>query len=367
MYDLSFVKSLQYFRKTISYYVRISYNVIDFTNNKGGNNMNKKKVAAIFTGGTISMKVDKRLSAAIPAMSSEEIMSLVTNIDRIADIEIIPFARIPGPQMTPELMLELSNVVKDTIARDDITGVIITHGTDSLEETAFFLELNIDSEKPVIVVGSMRNASELGYDGPSNLSAAICTAVSEQARNKGVLVVLNNEVNSAKEVTKTHTMSLDTFKSFSFGPLGIVDNDQVIFYRDIAKRSHILTDTVVPEVDLIKSVVGMDSKYINYCIDQGTKGIVIEAMGRGNLPPKMIDGIKKAVEKNIPVIIVSRCPMGRVLGSYGYEGGGKMLHDLGAIFGGDLNGQKARIKLMLALSTTDDMKVIQTIFEHEYY
>jgi L-asparaginase len=128
-----------------------------------------------------------------------------------------------------------------------------------------------------------------------------------------------------------------------------------------------LTDTVVPEVDLIKSVVGMDSKYINYCIDQGTKGIVIEAMGRGNLPPKMIDGIKKAVEKNIPVIIVSRCPMGRVLGSYGYEGGGKMLHDLGAIFGGDLNGQKARIKLMLALSTTDDMKVIQTIFEHEYY
>lgn len=329
--------------------------------------MSKKKVAAIFTGGTISMKVDKRLSAAIPAMSSEEIMSLVTNIDRIADIEIVPFARIPGPHMTPELMLELSNVIKDTIAREDISGVIITHGTDSLEETAFFLDLNIDSEKPIIVVGSMRNASELGYDGPSNLSAAICTAVSEQAKNKGVLVVLNNEVNSAREVTKTHTMSLDTFKSFAFGPLGIVDNDEVIFYRDITKHSHINTDTVVSEVELIKSVAGMDSKMIDFCIKEGSKGIVIEAMGRGNLPPKMIDGIKRAISHNIPVVIVSRCPMGRVLGSYGYEGGGQMLHDLGAIFGGDLNGQKARIKLMLALSVTKDLIKIKKIFEDEYY
>lgn len=329
--------------------------------------MNKKKVAAIFTGGTISMKVDKRLSAAIPAMSSEEIMSMVTNIDTIADIEIVPFARIPGPQMTPELMLDLANVIKTTIARNDIAGVIITHGTDSLEETAFFLDLNIQSEKPIVVVGSMRNASELGYDGPSNLSAAICTAVSDEARNKGVLVVLNNEVNSAKEVTKTHTMSLDTFKSFSFGPLGIVDSDEVIFYRDITSRSHILTDSVVPEVDLIKSVIGMDSKMIDFLIDQGSKGIVIEAMGRGNLPPAMVDGIKRAIDKNIPVIIVSRCPMGRVLGSYGYEGGGKMLHDLGAIFGGDLNGQKARIKLMLALSKTSDLNEIKSIFEDEYY
>jgi len=329
--------------------------------------MNKKKVAAIFTGGTISMKVDKRLSAAIPAMSSEEIMSMVTGIDNVAEIEIVPFARISSPQMTPQLMLDLSRVIKETIAREDICGVIITHGTDTLEETAYFLDLNIKTEKPIVVVGSMRNASELGYDGPSNLSAAICTAISEEARNKGVLVVLNNEVNAAKEVTKTHTMSLDTFKSFSFGPLGIVDSDEVIFYRDITSHSYILTDSVVSEVDLIKSVTGMDSKMIDFLIAQGSKGIVIEAMGRGNLPPAMVGGIERALEKNIPVVIVSRCPMGRVLGSYGYEGGGKMLHDLGTIFGGDLNGQKARIKLMLALSQTQDLKEIKTIFEKDYY
>lgn len=329
--------------------------------------MNKKKVAAIFTGGTISMKVDKRLSAAIPAMSSEEIMSMVTNIDRIAEIEIVPFARIPGPHMTPDLMLELAQVVKSTLKREDITGIIITHGTDSLEETAFFLDLNIETDKPIIIVGSMRNASELGYDGPSNLSAAICTAVSEQARNKGVLVVMNNEVNAAKEVTKTHTMSLDTFKSFSFGPLGIVDNDEVIFYRDMPKNSHLLTDTVETSVELIKSVAGANDSYINYCIENGAKGIIIEAMGRGNIPPGMIPGIINAIEKNIPVVVVSRCPMGRVLDSYGYEGGGKMLRNAGVIFGGDLNGQKARIKLMLALAKTSDVPEIRTIFEGEYY
>lgn len=326
-----------------------------------------KKVGAIFTGGTISMKVDQRLSAAIPAMSSEEIMSMVTNIDQIADIEIVPFARIPGPHMTPDLMLDLSKVVKETLAREDICGVIITHGTDTLEETAYFLDLNIQSEKPVVIVGSMRNASELGYDGPSNLSSAICTVASESSKNKGVLVVLNNEVNAASEVTKTHTMSLDTFKSFAFGPLGIVDNNKVIYYRDKPETNHILTDHIEKNIALIKSCAGMDDGFIQYSIEQGVKGIVIEAMGRGNLPPAMMPGVVSASEKNIPVLIVSRCPMGRVLDSYGYEGGGKMIRDAGAIFAGDLNGQKARIKLMLALSQTNDLKKIRAMFEDQYY
>jgi L-asparaginase len=326
-----------------------------------------KKVGAIFTGGTISMKVDKRLSAAIPAMSSEEIMSMVTNIDQIAEIEIVPFARIPGPHMTPELMLELSKVVQSTIQREDISGVIITHGTDSLEETAYFLDLNIQCDKPIVVVGSMRNASELGYDGPSNLSSAICTAVADSSKNKGVLVVLNNEVNAASEVTKTHTMSLDTFKSFAFGPLGIVDNNKVIYYRDKAPTSHILTDSIISNVVLIKTCAGMDDGYIKYCLSQNVKGIVIEAMGRGNVPPEMMPGIREAISYNIPVIIVSRCPMGRVLDSYGYDGGGKMIRNAGAIFAGDLNGQKARIKLMLALSQTSDLKLIRKVFEDEFY
>lgn len=329
--------------------------------------MSNKRVAAIFTGGTISMKIDPRISAAIPALSSEEIMSMVTNIDRFADIEIVDFERIPGPHMTPQKMMDLSNLIKRIVKRNDIDGVIITHGTDSLEETAFLLDLNIQTEKPVVVVGAMRNSSELGYDGPSNLASAICTAISEQSKGKGVLVVMNNEVNSASEVTKTHTLSLDTFKSPEFGPLGIVDNDELIYYRNIVKHHHIETDTVNNNVYLIKSYAGIDSSVIDFYIEKEAEGIVIEAMGRGNVPPAMMGGIKRAIEAGIKVIIVSRCPMGRVLDSYGYEGGGKTLRNLGVIFGGSLNGQKARMKLALALTVTKDYEAVKEIFEKDLY
>lgn len=324
---------------------------------------NQNRVAVIFTGGTISMKIDPRIHAAIPALTSEEIMAMVTNIEKFADIEIINFSNLPSPHITPDIMMKLSKLVKETITRDDITGVVVTHGTDTLEETAYLLDLTINSHKPIIVVGAMRNSSELGYDGSSNLSAAICTAISPNARNKGVLVVMNNEVNSASEVTKTNTLSLDTFKSPEFGPLGIVDNDEVIFYRDIIQKQHIETDKIEKKVGLIKCVPGMESDILYFYIDNGYKGIVIEGLGRGNVPPKMIDGIKEAINKNIPVVLVSRCPTGRVLDTYGYEGGGKHLREIGVIFGGDSPGQKARIKLMLALSVTKDMNSIRKFFE----
>ncbi|TCO70212.1 asparaginase [Marinisporobacter balticus] len=328
---------------------------------------NTNKVAVVFTGGTISMKIDPRISAAIPALSSEEIMSMVTNIDKYADIEVVNFDRIPGPHMTPKRMMALSKTVKQLTLREDITGVVVTHGTDSLEETAYLLDLTISSAKPIIVVGAMRNSSELGYDGSSNLSAAICTAISEHAKNKGVLVVMNNELNAASEVTKTHTLALDTFKSMEFGPLGIVDNDEVIFYRDITRHVYIDTEKIETNVDLIKAVVGMDSRLIKFCVDSGAKGIIIEAMGRGNVPPKMVEGIKYAIDHNIIVVMVSRCPMGRVLDTYGYEGAGRSLRNLGVLLGGSLPGQKARIKLMLALSTTTERDKIKEIFDKGFY
>lgn len=327
----------------------------------------KKKVAIIFTGGTISMKVDKRLAAAIPAMSSSEIMSMVTNIDKVADIEVINYGKYPSPHITPTHMKEVSNLIKDLVVRPDIDGVVVTHGTDSLEETAFYIDLNVDTPKPIVLVAAMRNSSELGYDGPSNISSAICTAISEQSRGKGVLVVLNNEVNSAGEVTKTHTMSLDTFKSPEFGPLGIVDNDEVIYYRNMTKHHHIETDTFCKDVYLVKTVAGMNSDILDFYLSKGAKGVVIEAMGRGNIPPDMMSGFKKLIENDVKVVVVSRCHKGRVYDSYGYEGGGKMLRDLGAIFGGSLNGPKARIKLMLALSSTDDHDEIKKIFEKDVY
>ncbi|MFA5576862.1 MAG: asparaginase [Tissierellaceae bacterium] len=326
--------------------------------------MIKNKVAIIFTGGTISMKVDPRIHAAIPALTSEEILGMVTNIERFAQLEIINYANLPSPHINPRMMMEIAILVKETIAREDISGVIVTHGTDTLEETAFLLDLTIRTEKPIVVVGAMRNGSELGYDGSSNLSAALCTAISPRAKNKGVLVVMNNEVNAASEVTKTNTLSLDTFKSPEFGPLGIVDNDEVIFYRDILSHQFIDTDRIEEKVGLIKAVPGMESDIVNFYIDRGYRGIVIEALGRGNLPPEMLPGIKEAIDQGLAIVMVSRCPTGRVLDSYGYEGGGKMLREMGVVFGGNLPGQKLRIKLMLALGITDNLEKIKEMIEY---
>lgn len=326
--------------------------------------MNKPKVCIIFTGGTISMTVDETIGAAIPTLSGEQILSMVSNIDKIADIEVINFCEIPGPHMTIKKLLELKNLIRATLDREDITGVIVTHGTDTLEETAYFLDLTIRHHKPIVIVGAMRSSSELGYDGSSNLAAAVCTAISSKAIDKGVLVVLNNEVHIAAEVTKTNTLSLNTFQS-PYGPLGIIDTNDLIVYRNTAYRQHIDTDKVERRVDLIKTVLDMDDRFIKLSVDAGAKGIIIEAMGRGNLPLTMLEGVKYALAKNVVVVIVSRCSSGRVFESYGYEGGGKELSDLGAIMGGEMRGPKARIKLMLALGKTGNIEQIKQIFREE--
>lgn len=323
------------------------------------------KILVIFTGGTISMTIDKNLGAAVPSLSSQEMLGMIKDLDEYGDIEVINYGELPGPHIGPERMLDLSRIIKKNVLREDIQGVILTHGTDTLEETAYFLDLTVNTEKPVVVVGAMRNASELGYDGPSNLAAAIVTVKSPESAKQGVLVVLNNEVNAASEVTKTNTMSLDTFKSTEFGPLGIVDNNEVLFFRKKIHHDKILVDSYEPNVHLLKSYAGMDRSLVDFLVEKGARGIVIEAMGRGNLPPLVVEAIGDAVRNDVIVVIVSRCPSGRVLGTYGYEGGGKNIKDLGAFFGINLNGQKTRIKLMLALAKTSNYDELKKIMESD--
>ena len=310
-----------------------------------------KKIAIIFNGGTISMKIDEKIKAAVPSLSAEEIMSMIPGVEEYAEIEAYTFSSMPSPHMTLETMLKLSKFTTELVEREDIDGVVITHGTDTLEETAYLLDLTVKTKKPVVVTGAMRSGSELGYDGPFNLATSICTAISDEAVGRGVLVCFNGELNSASEVTKANSMALNAFRTPNFGPIGIVDNDNVIFYRDANHLEKYDVSKIEKQVALIKCVVDMDSSYIDYLIEKGCGGIVIEALGRGNVPPKMVDGIKKATELNIPVVVVSRCFEGRVFESYGYEGGGKQLKDLGVIFGDTLPGQKARIKLILAINS----------------
>lgn len=321
-----------------------------------------KKIAIIFNGGTISMKIDEKIKAAVPSLSADEIMSMIPGVEDYAEIEAYTFSSMPSPHMTLETMLKLSKFTTELVERDDIDGVVITHGTDTLEETAYLLDLTVKTKKPVVVTGAMRSGSELGYDGPFNLATSICTAISDEAVGRGVLVCFNGELNSASEVTKANSMALNAFRTPNFGPIGIVDNDNVIFYRDANHLEKYDVSKIEKQVALIKCVVDMDSSYIDYLIEKGYGGIVIEALGRGNVPPKMVEGIKKAIELEIPVVVVSRCFEGRVFESYGYEGGGKQLKNLGIIFGDTLPGQKARIKLILAINSGMNIHEVARVF-----
>jgi L-asparaginase len=323
------------------------------------------KIVMIFTGGTISMKINEGDQSVVPAFSANEIMMNLFNSELYQDLETIEYAEVPSPSITPSMMLDIAKIVKRELLREDVFGAVVVHGTDTLEETAFFLDVVVDTDKPVVVTGSMKSSSELGFDGINNLVSSILVAKSTKSLSKGVLVVMNDQINAASEVTKSNTLSLDTFKSMDFGPLGVVDNKEVIYHRRVNYQKKRLTlDTFEPNVHLLKVYAGMDSALIDFLVDGlHTKGIVLEAMGRGNVPPQMVDSIKRAISFNIPVVITSRCPSGRVLNTYGYPGGGKDLANIGCIFAPNLNGQKARILLMIGLAQSNERAFLKKIFE----
>ncbi len=325
--------------------------------------MMKPHLATFFTGGTISMRIDPATGGAIPMLSGEEIIAQVPGLNDLAEFDLINFDRLPGPHWTPQRMMELAVAVREKLRDERIVGAVVTHGTDTLEETAYFLDLVLDAEKPVVFIGAMRNSSELSWDGPENLAAAVRVAVDPQARGLGVVVAMNSQIISAAEVTKTHTESTDTFQSRDFGPLGFVDKDRVILMRRPFEREHIATGKVESRVDIIKMFAGADGRFINFAIDDGARALVVEGLGRGNVTVPAMAAIQRAIEAGLPVVITSRCPRGRVLDTYAYDGAGKQLKRIGAILGGMLPSHKARIKLMLALGAGWNVQQIRESFE----
>ena len=309
------------------------------------------------------MKIDTGTGAAVPHFSGSELIELIPEAKNLANIAVYDFGKYPGPHITPELMMELSARIDDFVQSNEYSGIVITHGTDTLEETAYFLDLKIATSIPIVLTGSMKNSSEPDWDGPRNLLDSILICLEANSMGMGVLVCLNGEINAAAEVTKTHTDNLETFHSLDFGALGFVQKGRVWFNRLPRKLEKISTTRINANVDLIKCYAGMDDKFFKFAADSGAEGIVVEAMGVGNVPPAAFEGILYAVEKNIPVVLVSRCPAGETLDIYGYPGAGKWLHKSGVIFSDYLNGQKARIKLILALGMTRDRLKLKALFE----
>jgi L-asparaginase len=317
-------------------------------------------IVLVFTGGTISMRHDPAAGGAVPALAGRDILKLVPQLGDIAELEVDDFGAFPGPHMTAERMWELRNRIATHLARREVEGVVITHGTDSLEESAYLAARSLASEKPVVFTGAMRTSTDLGWDGPANLGASIRVAASEEAHGFGVLVVMSDRIFPGLDVTKAHTHMLDSFESPGLGPLGVVDDGRVIFRRAIPSPC----DAIEPEalaapVDIVMAYAGADSRLLDAARSDG-RGVVIGAMGRGNVPPAMVPGIERWIADAKPVVIASRALRGRVGHTYGYHGGGRRLHDLGAIFAGSRRPQQARIDLMLALGAGID---VRTFFE----
>ena len=321
-------------------------------------------VKLIATGGTIAMKIDPVKNAPVPAISGEDLIATVPEIAAVADIEVQNLSNIPSDYMDPERWVGLQKAVVEALARPDVAGVIVSHGTDTLEETAYFLDLTVSSPKPIVLIGAQRNASEKDFDGPRNLLNAARICVSPDAKGKGAMIALNGQINTARDATKTHTSDVETFKSGDLGFLGNVDHDRVVFYRVPLRRQHVeLKQRELPSVEIVTMYGGASGALVHAAAAAGAKGIVIQALGWGNVNIPMFEAIRRVIEQGIPVVISTRVPNGRVLPIYGFQGGGKTLQEAGAIFSDNLSPQKARILLMLALQTTSEAEEIQAFFD----
>jgi len=329
-------------------------------------------VVLLATGGTIAMKIDPVKKAPVPATSGEDLVATVPEIAKVARIEVQNLSNVPSDYMDPERWVGLVAAAREALARSEVAGVIVSHGTDTLEETGWFLDLTIDSPKPLVLIGAQRNASEPDFDGPRNLLNAARICVAPEARGRGAMLALNGQINAAREATKAHTSSVETFRSGDFGFLGVADSDRVVFYRSPARRQHLPLagkrdaqgkPLPLPRVDIVPMYGGADGALVRAAVAAGSKGIVIQALGWGNMNVPMFEAVAETLKKGIPVVISTRVPTGRVLPVYGFQGGGKTTKDLGAVFADDLSPQKARILLMLALQTTADPAALQTLFD----
>jgi len=296
----------------------------------------------------------------VPSSELAGILREFPQLANVANITVQDYLNLPSPYITPEMMFELAKMIDQKII--DYDGVVITHGTDTLEETSFLCDLVLTTRKPVVFTAAMRSGSDIGLDGPRNIIGAVRVASHHDSADRGVLVVMNDEIHTARDVVKSDTGKVDAFRSLGYGPLGFVDPDSIVYRRTALFRENVWTDKLDTAVDLIKAVAGIDGRYIKCSLEKGAKAIVIEAFGRGNVPRSIIPDVKEALAHNVLVVITSRTYTGRVLSEYGYEGGGKYLSDIGCILAGDLKGVKVRLKLMALFGKYEDPDVVKRFF-----
>jgi len=308
------------------------------------------RVAVVFTGGTISMVVDPMAGGAIPALDGAAILARTPGLDRIADVVAVDRGMIPASHWTFDRLLDLAGDLRRLAADPEIDGLVVVQGTDTIEESSFAFDLLVDTAKPIVVTGAMRNATDPGYDGPDNLRDAVRCAASDELRGAGVVVVLAGTIEPAADVTKTHASDLDTFKSRNQGRLGVVTGDAVVLEQlPLARRPVLATTVAASPIPIVVATIGTDEGLISAIRSLQPAGIVVEATGAGNTAAGLLAEAQAAIQAGIPVVLTTRAPAGAAGTGYAFPGGGATWVRAGAFLAGTLTGPKARIALALGV------------------
>jgi L-asparaginase len=308
------------------------------------------RVAVVFTGGTISMAFDPVARGNLPTLDGAAVLARTPGLEAIADVAAIDLGRTPASHFTFADLARIGGTVRDALADPGVDGAVVVQGTDTIEESAFFWDLVIESPKPVVVTGAMRTPGEPDDDGPANLRDAAACAAHPALRDAGTVVVLGGRVEPADTVIKAHATSLDAFRSLDHEPLGFVERGTVSV-RSRGPRRRVPTDRTLDGVLLVTAVNGDDGTLVDAARAAGADGLVVAATGSGNTSAGLLAAATRAMADGIPVALTTRCPSGAVSPGYAFPGGGRTWLDAGALLCGHLSGPKARVALALGLGS----------------
>ena len=307
------------------------------------------RVAVVFTGGTISMRRDPVAGGNVPVLTGQGILATTPGLDAIADVVAIDRGLTPASHFTFVDLFGIFASVAEVLAAPDVAGAAVVQGTDTIEETAFFLDLLHAGPKPIIVTGAMRTSEHPAFDGPANLRDAVTVASAPALADVGVVVVLAGSIEPADDVTKVHASAFDTFQSLNTGSLGRIDEGTVRMSRARGPRRHVTATQAAERVHLVKTSVAMDGTPIDALRAAGADGFVVEATGAGNTSAGLLAAAERAISDGLPVALTTRCPAGAASDAYAFPGGGATWVRAGALPTGHLGGPKARIALALGL------------------
>jgi L-asparaginase len=317
-------------------------------------------ILCLATGGTIAMKRGPTVGGAVPSLKGHDFLAMLPRGEHQVVFE--EFANLPSSHITTALLTDLVRRIENRVQLPEVAGLVLTHGTDTLEETAYLLDLVLTTSKPVVVTGAMRTATSIGYDGVSNLAAALRVAGADDAHDQGVVVAFNQAIFAAAEVQKVHSQSLAAFDAPGKGPIGLIETDAPVFFHRARRRRTIPFSRLEEPVDLLTVTQGSDDRLLRAALETGARGLVIEALGSGHILPWWLPQIQAARARGIPIVITTRTRAGQLGDEYGYVGAYHDLRRLGCLFAHGLTGPKARVKLMLALGAVKSPDEVSQYF-----